>query len=246
MAVLTSALVALVVWVVSLMPSVRLRALVYSLPLPMTLVLATSGVAVDGSQFVGMVGLVGFFGLVAVLHQACGWPILLADLGAVAGYVAFGVAAAALPTPPAAAAVTGAVLGWAVLVAVLRPWRAHREPVRAPRQRLPRLAKLGLVFATALVITQLVGLLRGLVVTFPYSGVLVVMETRHQLSTFARQVAYQSLGLVAFLAGCYAAQRHGTVVALLVGWAAFAVTAAALNGVSALLASRRAPTPLSG
>lgn len=227
MAVLTSALVALVVWAVSLMPSVRLRAFVYSLPLPMTVVLATSDTRVDGAQFVGMAALVGFFGVVSVLHERLRWPILLADLGGVAAYVAFGAAVGALPTPPAVAAMAGAVLAWAALVSVLRPWRAVDEPVQR-RPRLPRIAKLGLVFAAALLITQLVGLLRGLVVTFPYSGVLVVVETRRQLSTFAVQVAYHSLGLVAFLAGFHLTQQHGRPLALLAGWGAFAVTAALL------------------
>jgi hypothetical protein len=226
-ALLTSALVTLVVWTVSMVPSVRLRAFVYSLPLPMTLVLATTDVRVDGAQFVGMVGLVGFFGVVSVLHERLGWPILLADLGGVAAYLAFGAVLGALPTPPAAWAIGTTVLVWAVLVAVLRPWRPVAEPVRR-RRRLHPIATLGLVFTAALVVTQLAGLVRGLVVTFPFSGVLVVVETRRQLSAFTRQVVFHGIGLVAFLAGCLAAQEHGRVVALLAGWVAFGLTAAVL------------------
>jgi hypothetical protein len=62
------------------------------------------------------------------------------------------------------------------------------------------------VFAAALLTTQVAGLIRGFVVTFPYSGVLVVIETRHQLADFSRQFTLNSLGLVAFLVGFHFAQ----------------------------------------
>ena len=54
-------LVTAVVWAVSVIRSVRLRALVYSLPLPMTLALVTTDHRVDGAQVLGVLGLNLFF-----------------------------------------------------------------------------------------------------------------------------------------------------------------------------------------
>ncbi|MEK8110182.1 hypothetical protein NKG94_49460 [Micromonospora sp. M12] len=68
-----------VVWAVSVIRSVRLRALVYSLPLPMTLALVSTDHRVDGAQLLGVLGLNLFFVTVAVTHHRLRWPILLAD-----------------------------------------------------------------------------------------------------------------------------------------------------------------------
>jgi hypothetical protein len=232
---LASVLVTAVVWAISLMPSVRLRAFVYSLPLPMTLVLAVTGISVDGSQFIGVALLVAFVGLVSFLHERCGWHILLADLGGIAGYVALSAVIGLLPTPPVVRTIVAIAGGWLVAVLVLQPWRVAGEPAR-PGRRLHPVAKLGVVFAAALLTTQVAALIRGLVVTFPYSGVLVVIETRHHLADFSRQFTLSSLGLVAFLVGFHCAQGHGRMMALVVAWTGYGVAVTLLTVAGALLA----------
>jgi hypothetical protein len=80
------------------------------------------------------------------------------------------------------------------------------------------------------VLTGLLGqLLRGMVVTFPYSGVLVAVEARRQLVEFSRHFARNSLALVGFLACHHYLQDVSPVAALAGGWAAFALLAVALN-----------------
>jgi hypothetical protein len=238
---LASILVTAVVWTVSMMPSVRLRAFVYSLPLPITLVLAATDVRVDGSLFLGVALLVAFFGLVALFHEGFGWPILLADLGGLAGYVGISALIGLLPPLPIVPALAAVSALWALTVAVLRPWRAADTPVR-PARRTPAIGKLVVVFAAALLTTQLGALLRGLVVTFPYSGVLVVIETRHQLAAFTRQFAMNSIGLVTFLGGFALLQDLDRAVAMAAAWAAFGVTAALVTLVSHRLSRRHHQT----
>jgi hypothetical protein len=93
------------------MPSVRLSAFVYSLPLPITLVLAVTDIHDDGTQLIGVALLVAFVGLVSVLRRRFDWPILLADLGGLAGYVGIGAAFGILPT-----------------LLIGRPWQLYRQP----------------------------------------------------------------------------------------------------------------------
>ncbi|MGS2615411.1 hypothetical protein ACVCAH_12930 [Micromonospora sp. LZ34] len=243
-------LVTAVVWAVSLLRSVRLRAFVYSLPLPMTLALLTTGYRVDGSHLLGVVGLNLFFVLVTVAHHRLRWPILLADLAGVAGYVALGAALLTVSVP-FAPALAGTVVLWLLAVLLLRrhppsPPVAEgpgRHPVTgAPAdgtdpagdgagsgRRLPALAKLALILGGA-VLTGLLGqLLRGLVVTFPYAGVLVAVEVRRDLRTFCRHFARNSLALVGFLTGHHLCQDVSAGAGLAAGWAGFALTAAVLH-----------------
>ena len=111
-------LVTAVVWAVSVLRSVRLRAFVYSLPLPMTLALVTTGHPVEGAQLLGVVGLNLFFLTVTVTHRRLRWPILLADLAGVAAYVALSAGVLAVPVP-FEAALAGTVALWAL--AMLTP-----------------------------------------------------------------------------------------------------------------------------
>ena len=224
-------LVTAVVWAVSVIRSVRVRALVYSLPLPMTLALVTTGHRVDGAQVLGVVGLNLFFVTVTVTHRRLRWPILLADLAGVAVYVALSAGVLAVPVP-FEAALAGTVALWALTMPLLRRRAAGApppEPAGARRDGLAAPVKLVVIFVGALLTGLLGGLLRGMVVTFPYSGVLVAVEARRQLAEFSRHFARNSLALVGFLTGCHYLQDTAPGLGLAAGWAAFALVAAALH-----------------
>lgn len=276
-------LVTAVVWAVSVIRSVRVRALVYSLPLPMTLALVATGHRVEGAQLLGVVGLNLFFGLVAVTYRRLRWPILLADLAGIAGYLALSAAVLAVPLP-FEAALAGTVTLWALAMVLPRRRAAararagqerapgsagqgpapdvagreaasgsagqatvhgsagrgmapasarepagRRTPAGTGRDGLAAPAKLVVIFVGA-VLTALLGeLLRGMVVTFPYSGVLVAVEARRQLGDFTRHFARNSLALVGFLTGYHYLQDTSPALALAGGWAAFALLALALH-----------------
>ncbi|WP_410816124.1 hypothetical protein [Micromonospora sp. 050-3] len=233
-------LVTAVVWAVSVIRSVRLRALVYSLPLPMTLALLTTDYRVDGAQVFGVLGLNLFFVTVTVTHQLWRWPILLADVAGIAVYVALSAGLLAVDIPFEVALAGTLVLWLAAILWLRRRARRGAGPRAAPAEEavavaetrpdgLPALLKLVVIFVGA-VLTQLLGaVLRGMVVTFPYSGVLVAVEARRQLAEFSRHFARNSLALVGFLTAYHYLQDVSSAAALGAGWAAFAVVAAALH-----------------
>ncbi|MGK5441531.1 hypothetical protein ACSNN7_06840 [Micromonospora sp. URMC 105] len=238
-------LVTAVVWAVSVIRSVRLRAFVYSLPLPMTLALVTTDHRVDGAQLLGVLGLNLFFATVALTHHRLRWPILLADLAGIAAYVALSAGLLAIPVP-FGPALAGTVALWLLAMVVLRR-RAHvaapappaspapaassepAAPAATRRDGLPAPAKLAVIFAGAMLTGLLGQLLRGMVVTFPYSGVLVAVEARRELVDFSRHFARNSLALVGFLTAYHHLQDGPPALALAGGWAAFALLATALH-----------------
>ncbi|MEU8008746.1 hypothetical protein AB0B74_08975 [Micromonospora parva] len=239
-------LVTAVVWAVSVIRSVRLRALVYSLPLPMTLALLSTDYRVGGAQLLGVLGLNLFFVTVAVTYHRLRWPILLADAAGIAVYVALSAGLLAVVVPFEAALVGTLVLwsGAMLLHRRARPSVAAADAPAAPADEraavaetsdggrpdgLPALLKLVVIFVGAILTALLGAVLRGMVVTFPYSGVLVAVEARHQLREFSRHFARNSLALVGFLTAYHYLQDVSSVVALAAGWAAFAVVAVALH-----------------
>ncbi|MET8463732.1 hypothetical protein, partial [Micromonospora zamorensis] len=233
-------LVTAVVWAVSVIRSVRLRALVYSLPLPMTLVLvSTDNNRVEGAQLLGVLGLNLFFVTVAVTHHRLRWPILLADAAGIAVYVALSAGLLAVVIPFEVALAITLVLWLAAMLLLRRRARLNTvadDPAAAVETSnggrpdgLPPLLKLVVIFVGAILTALLGAVLRGMVVTFPYSGVLVAVEARHQLREFSRHFARNSLALVGFLTAYHYLQDVSSALALGAGWAAFAAVAAALH-----------------
>ncbi|MBM0234437.1 hypothetical protein JNW91_22920 [Micromonospora sp. STR1_7] len=225
-------LVTAVVWAVSVIRSVRLRALVYSLPLPMTLALISTGYRVDGPQVLGVLGLNLFFVTVAITYRRLRWPILLADGAGIAVYVALSAGLLAVRVP-FEVALAGVLVLWLAAMLLRRRARPHvtvTEPPTAGRPGgLPPLLKLVVIFVGAVLTTLLGAVLRGMVVTFPYSGVLVAVEARRQLHEFSWHFARNSLALVGFLTAYHYLQDVSPAVALGAGWAAFALVAAVLH-----------------
>ncbi|HET8660461.1 MAG TPA: hypothetical protein VFM55_15845 [Micromonosporaceae bacterium] len=206
--------------------SIRWRALVYSMPIPITLVIATTTTRVDGSQLLGVLLLNVFVAVVALLHSRAGWHILLADAGGVAAYLALAWLIAMLPPIPFVPILAAVCLLWLLAMAVLRPGDETTATTGPPRERL---AKVATVAASSLLIVAVGRLINGLVVTFPYSGVLVVIETRQHLGDFARHFALNSSALIAFFAGYWALQDRNRLLALGGAWLAFAVAVTALH-----------------
>ncbi|MCX5066118.1 hypothetical protein OOJ91_09530 [Micromonospora lupini] len=253
-------LVTAVVWAVSVIRSVRLRALVYSLPLPMTLALVSTPYGVGGAQVLGVLGLNLFFVTVAVTHHRLRWPILLADAAGIGVYVALSAGLLAVDIPFEAALAGTLVLWVAAMLLLRRRARPGAGPGTAPAEApavaetrtdgLPALLKLVVIFVGAILTALLGAVLRGMVVTFPYSGVLVAVEARRQLFEFSGHFARNSLALVGFLTAYHYVQDASSAVALGAGWVAFAVVAAALHlplrrrGAARADPSRRASTPL--
>src|SRR5262245_14074108 len=90
MNLLSAALVAVTVLTIATVRSIRWRALVYAMPVPITLVLLTTSARVDGSQLLGVLLLNVFVAVVALLHGRARWHILLADAAGVAVYLGVG------------------------------------------------------------------------------------------------------------------------------------------------------------
>jgi hypothetical protein len=242
MTLLTGALVTLVVWAVSLVGSVRLRALIYSLPLPISLVLLTTHLRVGAQQLVGVVLLNVFVATVAWAHQRLRWHILLADLTGIAVYLVGSWAVLHAGPLPFAPILAATVAAWAIVVALHRPMaRAQQDPTRhdptrpsqaevSPGRRALRTVGRLVVLAIGALVTVGFGrLLQGMVVTFPYSGVLVVIETRRDLAEFRAHFARNSVALLAFVAAYYLTQDVSRYLALAAGWAAFLACALILQ-----------------
>jgi hypothetical protein len=229
MTLVSAALVAVAVLAIGAIRSISWRAFVYSMPVPITLVIVTTGPRADGGQLLGVLLLNVFVTVVTLLHSRAGWHIILADAGGVATYLGLAWLIAELPPIPFLPILAAVCPLWILAMVILPPGgdaTAVPAGTAPPRERL---AKAAAVVGSSLLMVAAGNLINGLAVTFPYAGVLVVIETRQHLGEFARHFAKNSVALIAFFTGYWALQDRNSLLAIVGAWLAFAAAAAALR-----------------
>ena len=198
----------------------RWKALVYGLPVPLTLAVLALGSPVGVTHVLGVALMVLFIHGVRWLYVLAHVPIALSIAGGAVSYCLIGgtVARWVPDTAPAFWAALAGVLGLGLFLYARVPHReqpGHRSPLPVPVKLL----------VVACVITGLVLIkryLQGFMTAFPMVGVVGAYEARHSLWTLSRQVSVLVVALVSLLAVCRLTQaRLGMLPALGLGWLAF-------------------------
>lgn len=228
------------------MRSRPLKAFIYSMPIPITLVMLATNATVTASHLIGVVSLVLFFFVVAWLILRLGWHTLPAVAGGVVFYLLVALGAKALPTPAYLPTLAVVVVVWigVVVHAFTRglPARQSEQP-DAPVTLRGEALRLGVLTVATFSLVFLGRFLGGFAVTFPYSGILVSFGLGSETRAFARNFAIGSISLVAFFTAHWLVQDSvDQWLELVVAWASFF----AVYGVVALLRrtiTRKATTP---
>lgn len=227
-----------IVWLIGILTDSRWRALAYSLPIPMTIVLVATGEPVEARHTLGVVLLAAFFRCAVWLRDGRGLGMAAVVAGAVALYVAAGFAVAQWwPAPMAVSTgVSLAVIAWWLrrdaAASATAAATVNDEPAAGGLAVARLLDPVRLVvITTAASLAALLGSALGpLVVTFPYSGLPLLVDGRDVLRGLSRGVTRNAVALVAFFAAVDVVQDAvARPLAIGTGWMAFAVTAVIVN-----------------
>jgi len=217
-------LIAVIIGVIAAIKNPKLKSLVYSLPIPITLTLIATQKKVDGTHVVGLALLTGFLYLTSWLMRRFN-NIWIADIVAAIAYTAVGYILVK-GVPDLASNILLLSAGYFVfwVLVVFYPKKPKKRPV-PPRSRVNPALKGAMVFPLAYLLLLLKNILQGVVVTFPYSGVFAVYEMRHELDILAYEFAKNSLAiLVLLLIVYYAADSWGFYPAIIASWVGYIAT----------------------
>ena len=220
----SAAAIAAVIVTMSVLRNPAVKALVYSLPLPLSIALLATGGHVGGSNVAGLGLLVGFLWLVRLVY---GWTgsIAVADLLGAGAYVGLGWWVSRFH-PEFAVSATVFGLLWLIFASMPRPLPA----VVATLSPVDVRAKGVVVFGLSLLLLSARSLLAGAVVTFPYSGVFAVVEVRDNLEQLAAVFTRNSIAMLSLLAAMRATQPSvGLWAALAIGWLVYLPVLAAVR-----------------
>ncbi|MFH1568148.1 MAG: hypothetical protein ABIL09_09130 [Gemmatimonadota bacterium] len=200
--------------------SPRVKAVLYTVPVPFTIVTLSLGRPVGAMNVMAVVVLLLYIQGLRLLHQRAGVPIVPAIALALLGYCVLGwLGARVVPTTPAAFW-GGAAFTFALAVALWLGMPARAET--AHRTPLPVWVKLPVIFLVVLALLVVKQALQGFATLFPLVGVVGAYETRHSLWTLGRQVPVFMASIVPLMVVTYLLQDHlGLPLALAAGWAAF-------------------------
>jgi len=208
--------------------SLRLKVLVFSMPIPFTCAyIATGGMPINATHVVGLF-------LVVLYH----WVVFGARMGlraplgvAIGGGVTFYLTAAWLARPLADWPFWPLAGIWlAMYLVAARAMRGVDEP--GHRSAAPWQVKAPTIFSIALVVYMLRDLLAGAVTTFPYAGVFTSYEMRRSLRTLATQFTINVISIASMIACMRATQAYlPGYWPLAVGWLAVFATLGVIYGL---------------
>lgn len=216
--------IAVIITAISIIKNPILKTIVYSLPIPITLALIATQQGVEGSHIFGLFLLVGFLWLVHWLRKAR-VNVFVADIISALIYVVLGYVFVQMDS-------------WGrdlfILLSIMYPlfWagymllrRNRNEDMPATADKVSVATKGFLVFVIASLLLTMKDLLKGVVVTFPFSGVFAVIEMRGKLHTLAAEFTKNSIAIWAFFMIVYIAMPTFSIyTAIVLGWTGYLVT----------------------
>jgi hypothetical protein len=206
------------------LPSPRAKSICFSIPLPFSAALVSSGQPVDATHAMGFLAMWAFVWIAWYLYTRRAWPILLAEAAALLIFcgVSYWVPLYVGQSGPVES--MGFWGAWAIMILVsgamivLLPARResnHRSP-------LPVLLKTLLVLLIVFSVVAAKSHLRGFITAFPYVTCFAIYEGRHSLYTLARRMPTFIVSFLPVLPLCrYLPGQIGLAGALAVSWACF-------------------------
>jgi hypothetical protein len=224
--ILSALSIGVMIFIMSLLKSGYIKALVYSLPIPITLALVATGGTIDETNVTGLLLVCGFLWMVWALNKA-GINLYVADIVSAITYVGVGFIAVTYLAISFQLAVAIYAIVWGVFV-----WRykhvVQNSKVKNVRHLNP-FVKLPIVSTIAYVLLNFKSFLAGVIVTFPFSGVFAVLESRNTLRTLAATFTRNSFAILIFFITIYLLSDQLLAVRILVGWCVYLVALFAIS-----------------
>ncbi len=214
--------VSILVTIVAFIHSPRVKALVYSIPVPFTPANLSLGSAVGASRAAGLLNLLLFLNLARRLHKGFRINIVVKIAVATAVYIGIGMALIRMIPDTSVSFWICSILMFAVAASVTAAMPALDEP--AHRSELPVHIKFAAVAGVVTLIVVLKNLLGGFMTTFPLAGVVTVYEARKSLWTLSRHATLLVFAVGSMIVTMRLVQQYAGLsvpLSLLPGWGAW-------------------------
>lgn len=192
----------------------KTKALVYSLPLPIVFAYLATGSPISSLNIVGLSLVLVFLWSAYYFHSVLKWNIFISDILSATVYMALGFGAVyGLPAVAFEAVIFIYMLLWICFCLLYRPVDTFHASATSDRIH-PSIKFTGATILS-FVLLRAKSLLAEIIVTFPFSGVFAVIESRRSLATQAAIVTRNSPAVLAMFAVLHYGQATIPRVALI-------------------------------
>jgi hypothetical protein len=223
--IITALSIALIIVIISLVKNSTIKAIVYGLPIPITLATIALQRGVDTTHIIGLFLLTGFLWLVYKLNQMK-IGIYTSNILASIAYVVLGYFFINfIDTNGTTFGILCASYFILWLIFVLRVDFSKQKSNISKRKKVSVFVKGPTVFVVANFLLFMKNLLGGIITTFPFSGVFTVVEMRDDLEVLSKEFTKNSVAILAFFIVLYFTYEHiGIYYSVLVGWLIYFLT----------------------
>lgn len=227
---LLTAYVATISLLIGVIPSTRLRAVVYSVPIPMATLAILNPDLIDPNIILGLLINASYFWIVAS-GDRWGWHRIPSTAIATVMYIGASWILKDIPGLSIGIALTTAVLTWVMVF----PWMKRIAPIQSSPTESIGIQRLVIVFFTATGAVSISSIIGPYVVTFPFTAITMTLTYPGSVIPFARSFWINGLPpLVSFGTGLVLGKEMGypawiAVVIGMVFWSLATATTAFLQ-----------------
>lgn len=206
--------------VISSVKSPKLRASIYSLPIPITIILLGTGIAANSTHLFSLILVILFMFNTWLLYKKL--PIVLSITIATVLYVVMGLINQYIVKIPFVYTYLVMIALWLLWVTI-QPLTFHKtaaNPAAGYKMR-PKdyMARGGIVFGLTYILVGFRELILGAAVTFPFNGIFTAYIMKDQLLFLVNELVRNFLALMNFFATIYLLQAYvSDGFALMGGW----------------------------
>lgn len=225
---ISAAAISIVITLMSKVSSQKAKALLYSLPIPITIALIGSRGVASSLSISGLIITTGFLWGCYYLHTKRDWNILHADVFLSLLYVVVAYFLAKYLRISLWPVLSIYLLAWLSLITLFKRLTFTFRSVKPAATNI--WLKALFIFVIAFLLFSAHQYLAAFVVTFPYNGVFAVYENRFGLYPQAALFTRNSIALAAYFVANYLAGHHvSNVMRYLCSWLAFGVVLVTVN-----------------
>lgn len=199
----------------------KTKALVYSLPLPITVTMLATGAHITSKNIASLALVISTLWLTYYLYNLRKFHILVADIFATLTYIGLGLVILH----------TWHIDFWLTVIMFLAGYiiymKAYKHPSVPESTKRDTISPATKAFGAAsigFVLLRLKDLLQAVVVTFPFSGIFAVIEARRSLRTLSHVVVQNSPAVLALFCTVYALPSDlNSWIRVAIGWVIYLI-----------------------
>lgn len=205
---------------ITAIPSPKIRAAVYSLPIPITVLLIGTGGHVNTTHLTGLIDVIVFMSIVYALTRKVEMPIVPAIALGICAYIILGLAFKHLVVVPFLTSYLILTAIWLIYMAMPVSIKAHHyKKIDSRMTPQDYLTRGSIVYGLSYVIITIKSLILGAAVTFPYNGTFTVYVMREQLPVLITEICRNFFAIANFFLVVWIMQpKIGLGRSLIVAW----------------------------